>query len=226
MKKVVSFLCVILCLLVYCPTKIQSFAFCDELITEESGIVYKIYNDSGDLLAEKQSVLVGDSILTTDFIKYTITQVDDERGVAFAEFEERLRRPGVNISYDPSQISKENPVICLYMTHNDESYVTGDGVDSVYGAGGIHDIAKLLKNNFEKLGVKTYIDETLHIPHDSYAYSRSQSTAKKLINTYSPDALFDIHRDGASRSTYVKKVNGVERCKVRIVVGKSSPNLP
>lgn len=218
MKRFVS-LC-LLTLLVVCSQYGLCFAQYDENLE-----VYKIYSDSGDLLAERQSVLVGDSILTTDFIKYKITQVDNERKVAFAEFEERVRRPGVDVSYDPSHISKKNPVICLYMTHNDESYINGDGVDSVYGAGGIHDIAKLLKISFEELGVTTYVDETLHIPHDNYAYSRSQLTAKKLINTYSPDALFDIHRDGASRNTYVKNVEGKEKCKIRIVVGKSSPNF-
>ena len=223
MKKVVSFLCVLISVLAVIPYNFV-FATNESITVEESDIVYKIYSDSGDMIAERQSVFVGDSILTTEFIKYKITQVDDERKVAFAEFEERVKRPGVNVSHDPTHISKENPVICLYMTHNDESYINGDGVDSVYGAGGIHDIAKLLKSNFESLGVSTYIDETLHIPHDSYAYSRSKITAKNMINSYSPDALFDIHRDGASRNTYVKKINGKERCKIRIVVGKSSEN--
>ena len=223
MKRVVSFVCVLISLLACIPCNFV-FALDELMAMEESDAVYKIYNDSGDMLAERQSVFVGDSILTTEFIKYKITQVDDERKVAFAEFEERVRRPGVSVSHDPTRISKENPVICLYMTHNDESYINGDGVDSVYGAGGIHDIAKLLKSNFESLGVSTYIDETLHIPHDSYAYSRSKITAKNMIKSYSPDALFDIHRDGASRGTYVKKVNGKERCKIRIVVGKSSEN--
>ena len=190
----------------------------------ESGEVYKIYSESGDLLAERQSVFVGDSLLTKEFVKYKIVQVDEENNIAFAEFEERLRKPEVSVNYEPTKISQTDPTLCLYMTHNDESYITGDGVDSVYGAGGIHDIANLLKDSFEKLGVRTYIDETLHIPHDSYAYSRSKKTAQKMLDEFSPDAIFDIHRDGASRSTYVKKINGVDRCKVRIVVGKASAN--
>ena len=187
--------------------------------------VYQIYNEAGDLIAEKQLVEVGDSILTTEFIKYEIVQIDEEKGVAFAEFVERVRKPEVSFNYNPTQISQDNPTLCLYMTHNDESYIVGDGYDSVYGVGGIHDIAKQLRNSFEDLGITTYIDETLHIPHDSYAYSRSSSTAKRMIKTYSPDAIFDIHRDGASRKTYVKSINGKERCQIRIVVGKSSSNF-
>jgi len=196
-----------------------------EGVMYENDEVYLIYNESGELIAEKQNVLVGDSILTKDFIKYKIVQLDEEKNIAFAEFESKLNKPNVNFSFNPSFISKENPTICLYMTHNDESYLTGDGYDSIYGAGGIHDVAKVLQTNLEYLGINTHIDETLHIPHDTYAYSRSNGTAKKLLNTYSPDAIFDIHRDGASRSTYVKKINGKDRCKIRIVVGKASPNF-
>ena len=223
MKKYISVILLLLLSLSFFPVSI-GYADENEMLEIEE-VVYKIYNESGDLIAEKQSVNVGDSILTTDFVKYLIVQVDKENKNAFAEFEERLRKPDVNISYEPGQISQDNPTICLYMTHNDESYITGDGYDSVYGAGGIHDIAKLLKTSFEEIGIIAHIDETLHIPHDSYAYSRSSSTAKKMINNYSPDAIFDIHRDGASRSTYVKKVNGEEKCKIRIVVGKSSANF-
>ena len=61
------------------------------------------------------------------------------------------------------------------------------------------------------------------MPHDSGAYSRSNSTAKNLLNK-NIDALFDIHRDGVARSVYVKNINGTERCKVRIVVGQANPN--
>jgi stage II sporulation protein P len=61
------------------------------------------------------------------------------------------------------------------------------------------------------------------LPHDSSAYSRSYSTAYALLEK-GVDALFDIHRDGVSRSVYVKTIDGVERCKVRIVVGQANEN--
>jgi len=192
---------------------------------EEDESIYKIFTMTGELIAEKQSVNVGDSILTKDFIKYLITDVDKEKKIAFAEFEEYVKKPHIDISFKPNNISQMKPTICLYMTHNDESYIDGDGYDSIYGAGGIHDIAKTLQRNLEFLGITTYIDETLHVPHDIYAYSRSSKTAKNMLDAFSPDAIFDIHRDGASRSTYVKKVDGYERCKIRIVVGKASSNF-
>ena len=65
----------------------------------------------------------------------------------------------------------------------------------------------------------------MHIPHDTSAYSRSLKTAKSLQEKYSPNAIFDIHRDGTSRSFYVTSVNGVERGRVRMVIGKSNPNM-
>jgi stage II sporulation protein P len=109
------------------------------------------------------------------------------------------------------------------MTHNDESYIPCDNTSSVYGKGGIHDVAQAIKSNFEKQNYTVYLNETLHLPHDSGAYGRSYSTAKSLLEK-DVDALFDIHRDGVARSVYVKEIDGVERCKVRIVVGQANPN--
>ncbi len=187
--------------------------------------IYSVFDDYGSLILQKQNVFEGDMFMTKDFKKYEIVEVDEVNKTAKAKFLSLVKKPEVNISFTPQQINQLNPVICLYMTHNDESYVTGDGVDSVYGKGGIHDVAKAIQKQFQNQGVNTYISEDLHIPHDTKAYSRSNVTAKNMINQYSPDGIFDIHRDGASRSTYVKKVNGVDRCKVRIVVGKASSNF-
>jgi len=111
------------------------------------------------------------------------------------------------------------------MTHNDESYKPTDGYDSVYGAGGIHDIAKSFKNELGKNGIEVVLDETLHIPHNSSAYSRSSVTANRLLKDERPDAMFDVHRDGVSKSYYYVTNNGEGFSKIRIVVGKSNPNF-
>ena len=186
--------------------------------------IFKVFSTDGKYLLERENVLQGDEFLTRDFVKYKIVSVDSSNGVAIAKYVEKVEKPKVDIGFSSRPISAEKPVVALYMTHNDESYVPTDSVSSVYGAGGIHDVAKHLKTCLEDEGIRAIVDETLHIPHDSYAYSRSCKTAKNLISEYAPDCLFDIHRDGASRGTYVKNINGVERCKVRIVVGKASAN--
>lgn len=115
--------------------------------------------------------------------------------------------------------------IGLYMSHNDESYISGDGYDSVYGKGGIHDITKQLASELSNKNISVIVDETLHLPHDKYAYSRSNVTATNLLNKNKLDAIFDIHRDGTSRGYYITKdQNGKERCMVRMVIGKANPN--
>lgn len=220
MSKVKIFSVVFVLLVVlFCP-----FVSSGAYALEEETVVYSVVQD-GRVLMQRQNVEVDDEILTNDFKKYRINRVDKQHKIAYAEWLCDVEKPSVDFGFSFHRTTEKKPVVALYMTHNDESYVPTDKTESVYGAGGIHDVAKALRTNLENEGITTYIDETLHIPHDASAYSRSQKTAKSMIEKYNPDCIFDIHRDGASRSTYVKKVDGVERCKVRIVVGKASPNF-
>lgn len=186
--------------------------------------IYTVTLNDGTFLFERTNVEVGDIYINSDFHEYIVVSVDDILKTGIAEFNRLIVPPKVDINYSPVPVKAIDKTICMYSTHNDESYITGDGVDSVYGKGGIHDVAKQLKSEFKKLGIDTIYDETLHIPHDTSAYTRSSTTAKALIKEYSPNAIFDIHRDGASRSTYVTKYNGKDVCKVRMVIGKGNSN--
>ena len=186
--------------------------------------VYSIYDEDFNLLFQKDIVEVGDEYMSNDFKLYEVVYVDVDTHKGFAKFIRLVNVPKVDVSFAPKPISTKERKVCLYMTHNDESYVNGDGVDSVYGNGGIKDVALAFKSELEKNLVKVYFDDTLHIPHDTSAYSRSGVTARSLYNSHKPDAIFDIHRDATSRAFYTAKVNGVDRCKVRIVIGKSNPN--
>lgn len=187
--------------------------------------VYQIFDENNNLLFERDEVEVGDNYLSNDFKFYEIVSLDENLKVGIAKFIKNVNKPNISTSFEPTPIKVERRVIAMYMTHNDESYVPSDGVDSIYGNGGIKDVALAFKSQLEKKLVDVYFDDTLHIPHDTSAYSRSLKTAKNLQNTYSPDAIFDIHRDGASRSYYVANVDGEERGKVRIVIGKANPNM-
>jgi len=186
---------------------------------------YKIYDNEFNLLFEREDPVVGDNYLSKDFKFYEIVYIDNDNKTGIAKFIREVKPPNVKKSYLPTPIKIEDRTICMYMTHNDESYIPSDGVDSVYGNGGIKDVALAFKNELEKYMIDVYFDDTLHIPHDTSAYSRSQKTAKKLQEDYSPDALFDIHRDGASRKFYIANVDGVERGRVRMVIGKANPNM-
>ena len=182
-----------------------------------------VYTLDGNYLFEKSDVSLEDIYISKDFRMYEIKQIDFNEKKAYAEFKKQLKKPNVSVNPYPNQVSTTNKRINLYCTHNDESYTPSDGYDSIYGAGGIHDVARELAKNLRNLGIEVTFNETLHIPHDYLAYSRSEPTAKKLLQE-NPDALFDIHRDGVSRSYYVTNYNGEERCKVRIVVGQANPN--
>lgn len=187
--------------------------------------VYSIYDKNFQLLFQKDDVSIGDGYLSDDFNYYEVDYLDKENYIGIAKFIRKVEKPKVDFSSFARPIKIERRVICLYTTHNDESYVPSDGVSSVYGNGGIKDVALALKNELSEHFVDVYFDDTLHIPHDNSAYTRSLKTAKQLLNTYEPDAIFDIHRDATSRSFYVKNVSGKERGRVRIVVGKANPNM-
>ena len=182
-----------------------------------------VYNDSGELLIEKSGVEVGDEFLDENFERWTIYFVDNN--TALAKKIEKEVVPKIKIKNSQTKSGENNKKICLYMTHNDESYVPSDGYDSIYGAGGIHDVAKDLKSHLEELGISVFLDETLHIPHNSSAYTRSKLTATNLQTNYHPSALFDIHRDGVAKSVYISQNETTPISKIRIVVGKGNSSF-
>lgn len=215
MKKLYVLCCFFLFLISFMPNSPTCNA--------EEILIYQIYDENEMPLTQREDVEVGDKFIDRNFNEYEIYLVDKTNQTAKARYNKTYEKPKITKNSDVEPISSKPKRIALYMTHNDESYIIGDGTESVYGAGGIHDIAKTIKSELEKCGVQVVLDETLHIPHNSSAYSRSNATAKNLL-TKSPDAIFDIHRDGTSRNYYVTNVNGQEKSKIRIVLGQSNPN--
>ena len=197
----------------------------------ESTNYYTIYdynNHDKVVLYKGGEVENGDLYLSGDNKLYEITNVDTGSKVAYAKYIQDEQLPEYNIKsvYGTSAkvaYAKTKKYVGVYHTHNDESYFTPDGIDSVYGKGGIHDVGKALVSNFEKLGIDVEYDESLHLPHNSGAYTRSQVTAKKLVDK-GVNAIFDIHRDSTPRKEYYTSVNGKEMSKVRMVVGSSNQN--
>lgn len=186
---------------------------------------YVIYDEQNNYLFEKSQVSVGDFYINKSYQKYEVVYLNETNKTGVARFVEQLTKPKVKISPTPSPISAGEKNIGLYCSHNDESYLPTEGYYTIYGKGGIHDVAKKLKTTFETMGINAPFNETLHLPHDGGAYTRSAVTAKKLLNENKLNALFDIHRDGIARSYYATTVNGQERSKIRIVVGKANANM-
>ena len=198
---------------------------------EESPSYYIVYD-----YAKKDSVVFtrgsevenGDLYLSGDNKLYEVCDVDTINKRAYAKYIKDEELPEYNIKSvftDREKVAeaKAQKFVGVYHTHNDESYFNPDGVDSVYGKGGIHDVGASLVNNMQKLDIKVAYDESLHLPHNSGAYTRSQVTAKKLIDQ-GVDAIFDVHRDSTPRKEYITTVNGNQMSKVRMVVGSSNQN--
>ncbi len=192
---------------------------------------YTVYSDETKkkvLFLKGDDISEGDNYLSSDNKFYEIVKVDDKQKIAIAKFIKDEEMPIYKVKAKTSNFTKTakaatDKKVGVYHTHNDECYYTPDGIDSVYGKGGIHDVGKKFVSNLEKLGIKTIYREDLHLPHNSGAYTRSQVTAAALLNQ-GVDAIFDLHRDSTKRSEYLTKVNGVQMSSIRMVVGSSSAN--
>jgi len=190
--------------------------------------VYTLLDENGAVLTRYNGECeAGDEYISRDKRRYRVAQVNVSAKTATTEYLGAAEMPDVSwLDMDDSQpvstIGERR--IALYCTHSDESYIKGDGTESVEGAGGIYDIAGELKNELEKLGATVEISSATHLPHDAGAYRRSRQTAVELLKTR-PNAIFDIHRDGIpDPDEYATKVGNEEMSMVRLLVGKSNQN--
>lgn len=191
--------------------------------------VYEGKTNDKILFLKGDDVNEGDQYLSHDNKLYEIINVDEEQKIAYTKFLKDEELPSYNVKTKQTSLqniakASSKKKVGVYHTHNDESYYTPDGVDSVYGKGGIHDVGKTFVDSLSKLGVTVIYREDLHLPHNSGAYTRSQVTASALLNE-GTDAIFDLHRDSTKRSEYLTTVNGEKMSSVRMVVGKSSANF-
>lgn len=196
-------------------------------VTKTYFTVYEDKEKSKVLFFKGEDVNEGDQYLSSENKLYEVTQVDEQNKTAIAKFlrDEQLPKYEVKPSGKSDLASASaSKKVGVYHTHNDESYFTPDGVDSVYGKGGIHDVGAKFTQNLKSLGITAIYREDLHLPHNSGAYTRSQVTASALLNE-GVDAIFDLHRDSTKRDYYLTKVNGKQMSSVRMVIGAASANF-
>ena len=225
MKKITT---VLVCLLLMCFFSLFNVKVLNVTHADTSKNYYTIYADENKkevLFLKGDDVSNGDKYLSKDNKLYEITSVNDSDKSAIAKFLKDEILPEYKVKAKTiSAKAAANKKVGVYHTHNDESYFTPDGIDSVYGKGGIHDVGKKFVSNLNNLGIQTVYREDLHLPHNSGAYTRSQVTASALLNT-GVDAIFDLHRDSTKRSEYLTTVHGEKMSSVRMVVGSSSANF-
>ncbi len=190
--------------------------------------VYTLVDESGKTLTKYCGKCeTGDEYISGDNRHYRIEKVDSQNHQATAVFLRDADMPDVEwLSMDDSLpvASVGQRKIALYCTHSDESYIEGDGTESVEGIGGIYDIANAFGEALEGLGATVEISDATHLPHDAGAYRRSRQTAVELLKDR-PNGIFDIHRDGIpDPSEYETTVGKEKMSMVRLLVGKSNQN--
>lgn len=190
--------------------------------------IFTLYDENGRMLTHICGQCdEGDEYISRDNRHFRVRDVDTNAHTAVAESLGDAIMPDVSwLSAADSQpvASIGQKKIALYCTHSDESYLKGDGTESVEGKGGIYDIAHAFGDSLSNLGVTVTMSDETHLPHDAGAYRRSRQTAIALLKEQ-PNAIFDIHRDGIpDPDEYKTTVGTQEMSMVRLLVGKSNQN--
>lgn len=228
MKKFISVICFILiAMLIFTPQGVKEIT--EVQAKDVDAKYYTVYDSTNPekvVFVKGEGVFVGDEYVSSDNKLYKIIDVNDASKTGKAEYIESVKLPVISLTKKETQaVSAAAPKkVGLYHTHNDECYLNVDGTDSIYGKGGIHDVGAKFKSQLEKLGVNVVYSENLHLPHNSGAYTRSQTTATEILNTGNIAGIFDMHRDATPKKEYETTVNGEKMSKVRMVVGAANQN--
>ena len=190
--------------------------------------VYTLMDAQGHILTRYAGECdVGDEYISEKNQHYRVTEVDAASKTAKAEHLGVADMPDVSwldIQESLAVTAIGEKKIALYCTHSDESYIEGDGTESIEGRGGIYDVADALGEALESRGVSVKISDATHLPHDAGAYRRSRQTAVELLKSQ-PNAIFDLHRDGIpDPEEYATTVGTDKMSKVRLLVGKANQN--
>ena len=176
--------------------------------------VYTLYDEQGHMLTHICGECdAGDEYITRDNQHYRIQKTDSSAQTAVVEYLGPADMPDVSwLDMEDSQpvASIGQKKIALYCTHSDESYIEGDGTESVEGSGGIYDIAHAFGSALEEMGVTVEVSDATHLPHDAGAYRRSRQTAMELLKS-GPNGIFDIHRDGIPDPDLIVRTSGENR---------------
>lgn len=197
--------------------------------SETNDEVYTLFDDGGKVVTRVSGeCAVDDEYINEDNQHYRVIEVDEEENTGKVEYLGVVELPDVSwLSMEqslPVSAAGKSKKIALYCTHSDESYVEGDGESSSETRGGIYDVAKKLSGALKDLGVTVEQSQETHHPHDAGAYRRSRQTAMTLLKN-TPDAIFDIHRDGIpDPDEYAVTIGNEKMSKVRLLVGRSNQN--
>ena len=120
-------------------------------------------------------------------------------------------------------IKTETPQIYIYNTHQQEEYI---------GEATVLTASYYLKDNLEKQGIKTIVEETnikeiLENNNWNYdqSYKASRINLEKIKAQYPSIKIFiDLHRDALPRNLSTVTINSKDYAKVLFVIGKEHDN--
>lgn len=189
-----------------------------------SGYITVMDDTNTVILQTGFTIQTGDQYINEDNKLYEIITVEGTQAKARC-----INTPESNLSFEQlaksvqGDVATTQPLIAIYHTHTDESYIPTDGVATKTGQGSIMQVGDVLAQRLEELGYHVVHDTTLHDPHDANAYQRSRRTFMKLL-ALQPTTLFDIHRDSGPLSMYKTTINGLDAAKILLVVGQQNQN--
>ncbi len=200
-------------------------------VESPSGEYFSLVNEDNHVILQTAlEVNPGDIYIAADNSKYLVSEVNGFTAQCVYQgkedmpvFGEETTAIGVMDGAVPTVKQGVKPTIAVYHTHSDESYVPGDGKESIDGNGGIYDVGAVFVEELKKLGFDVEYNTENHNPHDVNAYNRSRKTAAALIKS-GPDAIIDVHRDAVPPGQYQTQVNGQQATKIKLVVGRTNPN--
>ncbi|SFM20917.1 stage II sporulation protein P [Pelosinus propionicus] len=205
----------------YSPcTQASSSPAIDEL---ESGY-NTILDENDQIILQSGLVLhIGDQYISEDNKLYEIVTIEGSLAKArYIESEPTLSLEMEIITVQGAADSNQ-PIIAIYHTHTDESYIPTDGKSTTPGEGSIMKVGDRFSNRLKELGYQPLHSKTLHEPHDANAYQRSRRTFMKLLERQ-PAALFDLHRDSGPLTSYTTTINGEDTARILLVVGRQNQN--
>ncbi|WP_245867879.1 hypothetical protein SPSIL_003860 [Sporomusa silvacetica DSM 10669] len=192
----------------------------DELV---SGYVTLIDDRGLIVLQTGHEVHLGDEYISEDNILYEVTAVEGTLARCRSIEKISSQAPDNAIFVQAPVPEAPKPIIAIYHSHTDESYIPNEGTPTQPGKGSIMVVGDAFEKKLTELGYQVQHSKTLHDPHDANAYHRSRRTAMKLLQQQ-PAAIFDVHRDSAPLRVYSTTINGENVSKLLLVVGRQNQN--
>jgi stage II sporulation protein P len=127
-----------------------------------------------------------------------------------------------------NEIKSSEPLVYIYNTHQSEEYIGNELTPNPT----VLTASYYLKDNLEKLGIKTIVEETNIseiLDNNNWNYNQSYKASRinleKIKEEYPSIKIFiDLHRDAVPRNLSTVTIDNKEYAKVLFVIGKEHDN--